>query len=245
MSKYILIAALAAGLAAPAQAATLSLITDGVVSEGNKTLKAGQGGGGFSLDDPSRIDVYAPLTAGSGVVDGGQVTELSGAEKTGANGLFLSGPADLTFTYLGHEAGFVNQFLFADELLFQNHTAFGQSGSTIGDSVTRTVAGGGFLDFAFTTNGGGGAPGVLANDGEVTGRDVNIAYSALFNADTSVIVLFGDGTGNSDNDDLAVRIDVAGLTSPDGAAVVPLPAAAWMLLAGLGGLAAVARSKKA
>ena len=70
-----------------------------------------------------------------------------------------------------------------------------------------------------------------------TGRPgLNIAYSALFNGNTSVITFFGDGVGDGDNDDLGVRIDVA---------PVPLPAAGWMLLAGLGALGAAAGRRKA
>jgi hypothetical protein len=231
--KTLLLAAVAIMAAAAANAATLSVVAP---KDGNKVLSKA-----FNLDDAGNsatgwtqqgYDAVAPKGFGH---TGDTVTEIRGAVKTDKNGLFLSGPAKVTFTYLGEEAGFNNSFsIFSgSQVLFKNN----KNGSAFGATATMLFAKGGFLDFGYATDGGAGAEGAIANNGVASGRPgLSIAYSALFNADRSVITLFGDDTGDSDNDDLGVRIDVT---------PVPLPAAGWMLLAGLGALGAAARRSRA
>ena len=67
---------------------------------------------------------------------------------------------------------------------------------------------------------------------------MGLAFSAIFNNGRSVIVGYDDsGAGpDFDYDDLVARIDVA---------PIPLPAAVWLLAAGLGGLGFVARRRRA
>lgn len=227
--KTMIMAAAMAVAAQSAVAATLSLELDGFAA-GNKVLNAQ-----FNIDDAGNeapgwtLAGYNALAPAGFGYTGDTVTQLTGAEKTAARGLSLSGPALVTFTYLGEEAGFSNSFA----IVSGGETLFANNGVTpFGASVTR-VFDGGFLDFSYVTGGAGG--GSVANNGGVVGASgLNIAYSALFNGGTSVLTFFGDFTGDSDNDDLAVRIDVA---------PIPLPAAAWMLLGGLGGLALVRRKR--
>jgi hypothetical protein len=133
--------------------------------------------------------------------------------------LGLSGPGRVTFTFLGTEAGYDNLFHFAGESLFANH-------SGTNPSVER-IAGAGPLDFAFSTV----SPAQLVANGASAGTWGSIAFFKL--SDTSVYALYNDGAPvDADYDDMAVRMDVA---------PVPLPAAAWLLVAGLGGLGLVKR----
>jgi hypothetical protein len=133
--------------------------------------------------------------------------------------LGLDGPGRVTFTFLGTEAGYDNRFGFAGEQLFANH-------SGPNPSVER-IAGAGPLDFAFGTI----SPLQIVANGGSGGTWGSIALYKL--SDTSVYALYNDGaTVDADYDDMAVRMDVA---------PVPLPAAAWLLFAGLGGLGLVKR----
>lgn len=91
------------------------------------------------------------------------------------------------------------------------------------------------LDFNFTSSLEIGGVNVSAGSGGFVGSAV-IAFSAVFNGGRSVYAFFGDSVSNNnrDWDDMVVRIDVA-----------PIPASALPLLAGLGGIAAIKRRKKA
>ncbi|MFO1208866.1 MAG: VPLPA-CTERM sorting domain-containing protein [Amaricoccus sp.] len=165
------------------------------------------GGSGYAL--PGNFDPF-PSVAGLGV---GSIVQ---ADAT----LGLTGPGRVTFTFLGSEAGYDNQFDFAGSPIFTNH--FGAH-----DPVER-IAGAGPVDFAFSTI----SPSrLVANGASGTSPYGSIALFKL--SDTSVYALFNDGARvDADYDDMAVRMDVA---------PVPLPAAAWLILAGLGGLALVKR----
>ncbi len=151
----------------------------------------------------------SPSVPGLGV--GGNVL-LNGA-------LGLTGRGNVTFTYLGTEAGYDNQFLAGGTTLFDN-----KAGS---NPVAEKLFGPGLMDFAFRT----ADPLQLIQNGSSSGSYGSIALFKL--SEKSVYALFNDGsTSDQDYDDMAVRMDVA---------PVPLPAAAWMLMMGLGGLGLVKR----
>lgn len=191
-----------------ANAATLS-----IVGGTDATLPAASGGDdGFSL------------TGSTGLVAG---TTVKAFDSTNSNtqGLMLSEAANIRFTYLGHEANFENMAIeLAFGILFNNKT------STIGDFADSYVTpdANGLLPFKFTTD-GGGTPAEAVN-GDIT-DPLSIAFYYI--SDKEVIALFGDGYGDTDFDDLAVRISV-----------VPLPPALALFGAALFGLGWLGRRRK-
>jgi hypothetical protein len=221
-------AVLVAAATTGATAATLSLESTGGAS---RTLSKN-----FSLNSAA----YKALAGGVGV--GSTLTAFDQATKNASNGLSLKGPARVTFTYLGKEAGFTNFALgLSDTVLFSTATA------TVGQKSSEFTVAKGPLDFSFRSGTGNKAFG-LANDGGYFGvtpvKGVGIGYSAFLSDKLvpkngqSVLAFFDDsGAGpDMDFDDIGVRIDVV---------PVPLPAAGWMLLAGLGAMGAAARKRKA
>ncbi len=165
----------------------------------------------------------APVT---GVVVGDSVTNFSGL---GGGGLSVSGPAKVTFTFLGKEASYSNS---AVELFGLT----GLSDTTPGASISFTQVFAGLLNFKFSTAGAGGA--FIVNGVGSANSNLDMAFTSIFNGGKSVIALFGDGGGGNDDDfdDMVVRIDVA---------AVPLPAGGVLLISALGGVAALRRRKAA
>lgn len=149
---------------------------------------------------------------------------LAAGDTVRANAtLGLSGPGRVTVTYGGTEAGYTNAFVLDGTPLFDN-----KSGPQ--PSVTADF-GAGTLPFAFTTAKPAGS---FAN-GATQGSYGSIAFYAL--SDTSLYALFNDSaTSDRDYDDMWVKMDVA---------PVPLPAAAWLLIGGIGALGAASRRKRA
>ncbi len=235
MTKLLTASAVAAVMTAgAAQAATLSF------------------SGGTAASIPTNFDLQAQTGLLHGL-SGGQT--FTSANMLG-NGLSVSGPTELRFTFLGKEAGATNWAFrgpasgLADTpsdgsggnttLMFNNQT------SAVGDSVSFFSLAG-LVNFLFETSGLPGAPNnVTAPDGiqsgpgvdqfaiirNGTGADDTRISMTLFNRGGSVIALFGDGRGDNDMDDMAVEITA-----------VPVPAAGFLLLGALGGLAALRRRK--
>lgn len=140
--------------------------------------------------------------------------------RNGALG--LTGPGRVTFSLMGFEAGDTNRFLLGGETLFTNKVPAA--------SATRDISAG-LIDFAFKHVQGN----KTVTNGQSSGWQPSLALFAL--SGKSVYALFNDSyTGDKDFDDMVVRMDVA---------PVPLPAAAWLLVAAMGGLGAVARRRKA
>jgi hypothetical protein len=173
---------------------------------------------------------YNALDPGAVMRNGDNVTEIDGATKYGDNtlGLMLDTAAMVTFTYMGKEAAYTNIFIDTSS---GSTTLFDTSSANIGD--TRTVRmDAGLLGFSFQTTAGAGG----GNGSSATNSDrIGVAYSALFNGDSSIILGFNDiASVDADFDDLVLRVDVA---------AVPIPATAWLFGSGLIGLVGIKRRK--
>jgi len=206
--------AIAAG-AGTVSAATLSLIGLGYV--------------GANLSPGLPISNY---NLSGGIDQGLAITYLTGNVKNVTNGLSVSGPARVTFTYLGSEAGNRNYSLLSSGAEF-NNTSTG-----LGAVSTPITIASGLLKFAFGTSSPAGAVGLIRNDGIAVPADNRyaIGYSAVFNGGKSIYIYFDDIAANDrDFDDLVARADIS---------AVPIPAAGLLLLGALAGLGAMARRRR-
>lgn len=196
------------------------------------------GGSVFTYNDggPSNGNILTYGATGSSANSG------TGTAGTASNGLMLSEAGLLTFTRIFTSASDTDDIgiYTGSDVLFSNKSNIA--------SATRLL-GAGFVDFAFynRTDGGnpfGNNPNYLARNFGPIGSFVQLGLRRV--SDTSWLAFFDDGggstsscptsykTGDCDFNDLIVRIDVA---------AIPLPAAVWLLLAGIGGLGVVARRK--
>lgn len=158
---------------------------------------------------------------------------ISGDQKTYRNGLYLDvadGAAEITYTYIGYEAGNRNFAAVVDGGVFLNR---GTGAATIGQQVTTHQDTSGLLQFAFGTVAPRDAMGLFLNNALAYPASSNFAVGfSQINAN-SYYALFDDiANGDRDFDDMVMRIDVA---------AVPLPAGILMLLTALLGLGAMRR----
>ncbi|QDY71025.1 VPLPA-CTERM sorting domain-containing protein (plasmid) [Qingshengfaniella alkalisoli] len=136
-------------------------------------------------------------------------------------------------TYLGSHAGRENSYEFNfgfGTIDFDQSTAIGTA------ATVEHYSTGDYLDFEFNSVEGGW----IDNQGgaESFGPGlVNLAFSEFFveNGHLNILAFFGDGAGDEDHNDFAVRFTVT---------PVPVPAAGLLLVAGLAGLGGVSRMRR-
>ena len=191
---------------AAASAATLSLAGSGYLQQTLVGTYSLGSGGGVSID------------------------YLTGDIKDGTNGLSLDGPAMVSYTYIGSEAGNRNYSMDAGGAQFNNDT------SSVNDGSGPFSAVAGLLKFLFGTSSPAGSVGVINNDGVAVQPSINYAIGYDVASDGQSAFLYFDDIagGDRDFDDLVVKVSIS---------AVPVPAAGFLLLAGLGGLAALKRRR--
>ena len=173
-------------------------------------------------DGTPTIPADFDLNLETGLVTGDALTVFNSTNDftTTGDGLFLTGEAIVTFEFLGSEAGRENTFSVA---------GLGQLFTNAGGATAGAIFSAGILPFSFATEGG---TEVADNAGTIF-PGLSIAFAAV--TDTSAILLFGNGAGDADFDDLAVKVSV----SP-----VPLPPAVWLFLSAILGLVSFSRIRR-
>jgi hypothetical protein len=164
--------------------------------------------------------------------------------------LTSNGDYSITFTYLGKEAGFSNDFLFS----IGNVQVFNTNSAVAGTSYTASLLGPGLVPFEFKTN--SGADSVINGSNEAFGAshpkffvsfgtfvgNVFTGSNALSGL-TGVIALDDNGGGNDkDYDDLVLRFDVTERVNAGPAA--PEPGTWAMMMLGFAGVGLVAYRRK-
>lgn len=162
-------------------------------------------------------------SAGSRVLEGGSVDGWYGGQ------LSLDGPASLLFEFIGFEAGYGNQFLLNDEVVFDTEasgladTAQGTVSSPIGMTHTMDFMEGGVLPFQFlvTTTGQSVMNGSNPDnaDGSVSMPNffLSIVEDASATSGNSVWIGLDDGGAGPDDDydDMFIRVtDTANVPEP-------------------------------
>ena len=182
----------------------------------------------ITLSTAAQAVTFTTLGSGSTGLIGS--TGASGVfEDSPGAGLGVDGAGKLTFTFLGVEGGFNNQFFSNLNLLFTNHTTL------LGATGTQLVSGPGLLSFAFNSN---SDPLTLLANGSGTNSDAAemIAFQ-LVNAHEANL-FFDDNYGDKNFTDMSINVKLASVSS------VPLPAALPLLAAGLAGIGVLGRKRR-
>jgi hypothetical protein len=173
------------------------------------------------------------LTPTTGLEDGDTIKRFT--RYTSGGGIVYGTPTTLKFEYLGSEASHDNTFV---DTSGDGHTdVFNNGSSAVGDMYTTVALSDGLLEFEFETEYDVcififcfDIKKEAENDGSI---DHGLSIGFFKDADGSLIALFGDGAGDSDMDDMAIRISV-----------VPVPAALPLFGAALIGMGFLARRRK-
>jgi hypothetical protein len=175
-------------------------------------------------------------------------TAFASAPNVSLGGLYLDHAAKVTYTYLGSEAGYDNNFwvkIVDGLLVFSTKTADNPpAANTIGDTITVTNAAGA-LDFTFegynlnyAKNGGTWAPNTSIGLIKDTAGGFTVGTGDPGSAGKTFQYVIGyndSASGLTDWDDMVIGVNIAPIPEPETYA---------MLLAGLGLMGFVARRRK-
>ena len=166
--------------------------------------------------------------------------------STSPSGIQLTGAGRLVYTYIGKEAGSTNRFKSSTNsnifITADHDDSSGTFSATAAATATTAETweivqdSAGYLDFSFQ----GLATCCNLNPGTFT-NGVGPSYAglslavALFNNNKTAYLMFGDGFGDHDFDDMVVKVEV----SP-----VPVPAAFWLFGTALIGFVGMSRRTK-
>lgn len=180
----------------------------------------------YTLSDAGN---YNPSGAEAQSLDNSEVTVFNSSTNGGSTGggLYIDGNAEVTVTFLGKEAGFTNRFVELEsdgvkQKIFNTDSLL--------TSFSYIQNGPEFVNFKFQ-----GPLGKIVNGGNSQRTTLDLAMQ-LFDDGKGAYLFFGDGGGGNDFDldDMVMRLDIS---------AVPLPASSLLLIAGIGGLAAMKRRK--
>ena len=169
----------------------------------------------------------------TGVSNGTTVSRLLPSNGLLPSGeLYLNNLSDITFTYLGTEAGHKNYFNFNGSPIFDNKTW------SVGSSYTVNNVGPGRLAFSFLDSNTGMS---VANG--LVGASLYKSIALIMESGGSWLALFNDDCScDADFDDMVVRISAVAL--PNKINPVPIPAALPLLASGLGALGFIGWRRK-
>lgn len=163
--------------------------------------------------------------------------------------LYLHNNTDVKVEFLGREANMNNNFSWDGGTLFSNSNVANNTFNNGLPGLTTVISNvtTGLLDFAFGLGSGGSVVNGANPDGSGTNSPPNFFVSFAQDPQAtfgSIVYLFLDdgAVGDDNHDDMVIRLSVDG--GRIDLAPIPVPAAGFLLLGGLGALGAMARRRK-